>query len=178
MTTSTGLSLTPGLWTLDATNSTVGFSLRNFGFLRVRGQFQRFDAGFTVDGSGAATVEATIHLDSFHTGNTKRDDHVRHADFLDVANRPTMTFRSLGAIRVGEFFEVPGEVAFGDQVRPLALTATWQDLRPNPATGRQSLVFTATGSLDRTDYGVGPSFGGMIGRLLTLDLGIQLSEPA
>ncbi|MGV9838243.1 YceI family protein [Nocardia niigatensis] len=178
MTTSTGIALTPGLWTLDAATSTVGFSLRNFGLLRVRGEFQRFDTEFVVDQTGAAAVAATVHLDSFHTGNAKRDDHVRHADFLDVERRPTMTFRTPRPIRIGESFDVPGEVTFGDLTRPLPLTVSWNGPRPHPVTGHPAIGFKATGTLDRGDFGVGPSFGGMIGRILTVDLGIQLHEPA
>ncbi|MGW5112313.1 YceI family protein [Nocardia sp. NPDC004123] len=178
MTTSTRIALTPGLWTLDAANSTVGFSLRSFGLLRVRGEFRRFDTGFVVDDAGAAAIEATVHLDSFHTGNAKRDDHVRHADFLDVERRPTMTFRTPGPIRIGESFDVNGDVTFGELTRPLPLTVSWNGLRPHPVTGRPCIGFTAAGSLDRGDFGVGPSFGGMIGRILSVDLGIQLNAPA
>ncbi|MFE3193305.1 YceI family protein [Nocardia sp. NPDC059240] len=178
MTTSTRITLAPGRWTLDLAPSTVAFTLRSFGLIKVRGEFQRFDTEFVVDDAGAAAIEATIHLDSFHTGNAKRDDHVRHADFLDVENRPTMTFRAPAPVVIGESFEVDGEVAFADRIRPLTLSAAWNGLRPHPVTGRQAIAFTATGALDRTEFGVGPSFGGMIGKTLTLDLGIHLIEPA
>ncbi|MVU81049.1 hypothetical protein GPX89_27855 [Nocardia sp. ET3-3] len=177
MTTSTAITLAPGHWTLDATQSSIGFTVRKLGLFRVNGEFQRFDTEFVVDDSGAAAIEATVHLASFKTKSAKRDEHVRNADFLDVENRPTMTFRAPAPVRIGESFDVTGQVTYAGQTHPLTLTTTWNGLRPHAVTGRNSIGFTATGSFDRTAFGVGPNSGGLIGKLLTVTLGVQLIEP-
>ena len=52
----------------------------------------------------AATIEATIDAASINTREPKRDEHLKSADFLDVAKYPTITFKSkkIEAGRAGE----------------------------------------------------------------------------
>ena len=88
-------TLTPGSWALDVMHSQVEFTIRHLGISKVRGRFNKFETEFVVDDKGFATLGATIYLDSFDTGNADRDNHVRTADFLDVANRPTLSFRAV-----------------------------------------------------------------------------------
>src|SRR5690606_33768980 len=70
-------------WNLDASHSYVGFKVRHMAISKVKGSFGDFAA--TVQGEpgkpGTFSVEATVQLASVDTGNEKRDDHLRSADF-------------------------------------------------------------------------------------------------
>src|SRR4051812_17327594 len=96
-TDATSLPLAPGRWELDTNHFRVGFAIRHLGVSKVRGQFPGVTADLQVGATVAeSSLEVVIDLASIDTGNTDRDDHVRTSDLLDVAKRPTMTFRATG----------------------------------------------------------------------------------
>src|SRR3954471_19483428 len=93
-TATTAFPLPQGRWELDSYHSSVGFTIRHLGISKVPGRFARFEAELvTGETADDCSVTATIALDSIDTGNSQRDEHVIASDMLDVANRPTMTFR-------------------------------------------------------------------------------------
>src|SRR5262245_63304662 len=79
-------------WALDPPHSSVQFSVRHLMVSNVRGEFSRV-AG-TVEGDDTrpteAVVTATIDAASIDTREAKRDEHLKSADFLDVAKYPTI----------------------------------------------------------------------------------------
>ncbi|MGK8525451.1 YceI family protein [Nocardia asteroides] len=176
-TASESTALKIGSWALDTAHSSVSFTVRHLGIAKVRGGFTRFETEFVVDESGAATIGATIHLDSFDTGNPDRDAHIRTADFLDVANRPTLTFRATQPVVVAETFEVEGEATLGAITKPVTLHVEWGGVRDFGPTGDRHAGFSATGTIKRTDFGVGGSMPGLLSDTVQIELEIQLIEP-
>ncbi|MEU8898375.1 YceI family protein [Nocardia sp. NPDC048505] len=178
MTTSeTTSTLKAGSWPLDAAHSSVAFTIRHLGISKVRGTFEKFETEFVVDESGAATLGATIYLDSFETGNADRDAHVRNADFLDVANRPTLTFRALAPVQITEEFTVQGEATLGQITKPITLDVEWGGVAPFSNPEDRHAGFSATGTIKRTDFGVGGPLPGMLSDTVKVELEIQLIEP-
>ncbi|MFB8278667.1 YceI family protein [Nocardia colli] len=175
--TTTAQSLKPGSWTLDTAHSSVAFTIRHLGISKVRGGFTKFETEFVVDESGAATLGATIHLESFDTGNADRDAHIRTADFLDAANRPTLTFRATEPVQIAESFEVEGEATLGGVTKPVTLDVEWGGVQEFGATGDRHAGFSATGTIKRTDFGVGGPLPGMLSDKVNIELEIQLIEP-
>ncbi|WP_067478223.1 YceI family protein [Nocardia amamiensis] len=173
----TSTQLKAGSWALDAAHSSVAFTIRHLGISKVRGGFTRFETEFVVDESGAATIGATIHLDSFDTGNPDRDAHIRTADFLDVANRPTLTFRATHPVVVAETFEVHGEATLGTVTKPVTLEVEWGGVQDYSPTGDRHAGFSAAGTIKRTDFGVGGPMPGMLSDTVKIELEIQLVEP-
>ena len=84
--------LTPGVWTVDPSHSTVGFTARHLMITKVHGHFTDFDGIVTIaDDPLASSVVANVRLDSVDTGSADRDAHLRTADFFDVEQHPEMT---------------------------------------------------------------------------------------
>ena len=82
-----------GTWDIDASHSTVGFSVRHMMVSKVRGYFTRFSGEVVTAADPAqSTVNATIDMDSIDTRQEQRDAHIRSADFFDVGNHTVMTF--------------------------------------------------------------------------------------
>ena len=74
-----------GTWDIDASHSTVGFSVRHMMVSKVRGYFREFSGEIvTAEDPEQSTVAATVDLGSIDTRQEQRDAHIRSADFFDV----------------------------------------------------------------------------------------------
>ncbi|MDP9864817.1 MULTISPECIES: YceI family protein [Streptosporangium] len=163
-----------GTWAIDPAHSEVSFVVRHLMISKVRGRFLAFEGRIVTGGDPLeSSVTATIDLASVDTGNKQRDDHVRSADFFEADVHPTMTYRSSGIRPDGDGFLLDGELTLKGVTRPVPLKLEVNGFGPDPfaadpfAGGRAG--FTATGEINRMDFGVsynGPIPGG----------GVALSE--
>ncbi|MGL5825444.1 MAG: YceI family protein [Nocardioides sp.] len=112
-----------GTYTIDASHSRLGFSARHAMVTTVRGAFTTFEGAATIDSANPANsrVQLTIQADSFDTGNTDRDGHVKSADFFDVENFPTLTFTSTAIKRDGAEWTIVGNLTIKDIAKPVSL---------------------------------------------------------
>ena len=67
----------------------------------VRGRFRRFHGSYVADAEAPA-IELTIDATSIDTGNGKRDEHLRAADFFDAGAHPDLTFTSSRILEAGD----------------------------------------------------------------------------
>src|SRR6266704_1893882 len=97
-----------GTWDIDPVHSHVGFVARHLMVSKVRGNFTKVEGQIiTADNPLESSATATIDMTSFNTGNEQRDGDVKGENFLDVANDPTMTYRTTG-LRPGPLRRHPG----------------------------------------------------------------------
>src|SRR6201999_4123924 len=103
--------------------STVGFRIRHLLITNVHGTFDKLAGTVRYDPERpeAVQIEVAIAADSIHTRDAQRDEHLRSADFFDVANHPTVTFRSTRARRAGEGLQVTGELTIRGTTREVVL---------------------------------------------------------
>ncbi len=179
MTTSqtTALPLTAGTWGFDPFHSSVNFTIRHLGISKVRGRFDKLDAELVVGETLAdSRITATVALDSINTGNTDRDAHVRASDLLDVANRPTMSFRSTRLEGAGEDWTMEGELTIGDVTRPISFEVEFGGVVDVPMDGSRHAGFEATGEIRRSEYGL--TFApGLLGEVVKIHLDVQFIAP-
>lgn len=144
-------------WTLDPTHTTVGFSVRHLMITNVRGAFEkvqgtlRFDAGRPE----ATQLRAEVDVASVNTRETKRDEHLRSADFFDAGKFPTMTFvsRSTKATGGGDL-DVRGDLTIHGVTREVVLHVS--DITPEQKDpwGNLRIGATATTKIKRSDFGM------------------------
>ena len=81
---------------VDHPHTNISFSVKHMVVAKTTGAFNDFTASLELDPADLSsfTVMATIQAASIDTNNENRDNHLRSADFLDVANHPTITFQS------------------------------------------------------------------------------------
>ena len=84
------------VWEIDPAHSTIEFAVKHMMFTTVRGRFKEFKGTVRADETNPdrSSVEVEINASSLDSGSPDRDGHLRSADFLDVENHPTITFRS------------------------------------------------------------------------------------
>lgn len=143
-----------GTWDIDTTHSDVSFTVRHMMVSKVKGNFSRFSGTLvTGDSIETSSVVADIDLDSIDTRNEQRDGHIRSADFFDVENHPTMTYRSTGIEFDGADAVVTGELTLRGVTREVPLKLEVNGFGPD-AYGGVRAGFTGTTEINRTDFGV------------------------
>lgn len=114
---------TPGTWLFDPPHTAIRFIARHVGMANVHGRFERFDGGIRVaERMEDSYVEVTIDAASITTGNNTRDNHLRSADFLDVANYPYIHFASTRFVhRAGTHWTIHGSLSMHGITRSVSL---------------------------------------------------------
>jgi polyisoprenoid-binding protein YceI len=143
-----------GTWDIDPVHSDVSFTVRHMMVSKVRGRFGTF-SGEIVTGENltGSFVTASIDAASIDTGNGQRDNHVRSADFFDVQNYPTWTFRSTGVRADGDGLVVDGELTIKGVTRSVPLAVEDIGIGPD-LTGGTRIGISASTTIDRNDFGV------------------------
>jgi polyisoprenoid-binding protein YceI len=143
-------------YTIDTSHSSVGFVVKHLVVSKVRGGFDVFSGAFDFDEKDTAAwrVEATIDAASIDTGNDQRDEHLRSADFFEVAKYPTLTFVSTKAVETtpGEY-ALHGDLTMHGVTKPVVLALEYNGSITDPWGGTR-VGFSARGTIDRKDFGL------------------------
>jgi len=172
------LPLAPGRWALDINHFRVGFAARHLGVSKVRGHFSDVEAELVVGETAAdSAVTAAVAIASIDTGNADRDAHVLSPDLLDVAARPTMSFRSTAITGEGDDWTLDGELTIGGVTQPVTFAVEFGGT--SPFQDGVHAGFEARGEIRRHDFGI--HFGPLdpaLGNVVKLELDLEFLEPA
>lgn len=86
------MSLFAAPYSVDVSHSSVGFKVKHMMISTVSGNFSGFSGSYDLDKGKLKSLTGTVKTSTINTGIVKRDDHLRSADFFDVATYPEMTF--------------------------------------------------------------------------------------
>lgn len=143
-------------YVLDASHSHVSFSVRHLMISNVRGEFSKFSGEATYDPANpsATSVSVSIEVDSIGTRDAQRDGHLKSPDFFDVANHPTMTFKSKSVSGKGENLTIVGDLTIRGTSHEVTLAV--EDVTPERADpwGNIRVGATARTRIKRSDYGI------------------------
>jgi polyisoprenoid-binding protein YceI len=113
-----------GQWALDPRKSSIRLENRSMGGLaRAKGVFREVSGSGTVSPDGEVSGTLTVAAASVDTKNTRRDTHLRSADFFDVGDHPHITFTAEAIRPSGPAVTVAGALTVRDQTRPLSFDA-------------------------------------------------------
>jgi polyisoprenoid-binding protein YceI len=148
-------------WNADPNHSTVEFVIRHGGVSNVHGRFAVQSATLVYNEKDVtkSTVTATIDVTSVDTGTAPRDAHLKTDAFFDVAKFPSATFTSTSVVKNGSKLTVSGNFTVHGVTKPVVLDVD------GPATPVENGMdhklhsgFSATTTLSRADFGIGPNF--------------------
>lgn len=146
-------------WSIDPAHTLVEFAAKHMMITSVKGRFGEVAGTVVIDEAhpDRSSVTAEIQVASIDTRVEQRDAHLRSADFLDVDNHPTLTFRSTrvegAAASPGDTFRVVGDLAIRGTTREVVLDATYEGRGRDP-WGGERVSFSATAKIDRRDFGL------------------------
>jgi len=146
----------PGTYTVDKAHTEVGFVARHLIGTKVRGRFTDFDATLVVaDPPEQSTVEAEAVAKSIDTGVEQRDEHLRANDFLDAPNFPKLTMKSTGLTKVSDTeWKLATDVTIRGVTKPVVFDLEFHGSGPGMQPDSEVVAFSATGEIDRRDFGV------------------------
>lgn len=143
-------------WKIDPAHSEIGFKVKHLVISTVKGTFGNFDAEIHSEGEEFETskISFTAHADSITTNNSMRDDHLKNADFFNVAEFPTVTFVSTGITKNTDgTYAVNGDFTMHGVTKPLTLATTYNGSIVD-AYGNMVKSFDIHGALHRSEFGL------------------------
>jgi polyisoprenoid-binding protein YceI len=167
-------------WTIDQTHSTVEFVVKHMMISKTRGRFADITGEIDLDPENiaGASVNVTIDVASIDTRDAKRDEHLRSADFFDVANFPQMTFQSTEVHPLGKNkFQVIGDLTIRGVTQKTILEAEFAGIQSSP-WGNEVAGFEANTDINRKDFGltwnVALETGGvLVSDAIKINLGVE-----
>ncbi|MEV7283929.1 YceI family protein [Streptomyces sp. NPDC093252] len=144
-----------GDWEVEPMHSSIAFTARHIGLARIHGRFNAFAGAVRIaDQMDQSAMHVVIDAASIDTNVRMRDDHLRSADFLDVARFPTIEFYSDRFVhRGGNKWAVTGALSLHGVTRTVTLETEYLGLG-NGMEGETRAACRATTELHRDDFTV------------------------
>jgi len=141
---------------IDAVHSHVGFRIKHMNVSYSYGRFNDVSGTFSIDKASpeAAKIDISVNATSIDTANSKRDDHLRGADFFSVKEFEKLTFKSTGAKKgTGDVIDVTGDLTFHGVTKSVTVPVTHTGEAAGRGGGRVAGFETAL-VIKRSDYGM------------------------
>ena len=168
-----------GTWAIDESHTSVNFKVKHLGLAKTRGRFTKLEGVVQVgERPEDSTVEVTIDAASIDSNDETRDNHLRSADFFDVEQHPSLTFRSTAVSGKGEHWSVDGELSIAGVTKPVSLEVDFDGVAGDPWGGSRA-GFTAKTVVNRGDFGLNwnaalETGGFLVGKTVTIELDVEL----
>jgi polyisoprenoid-binding protein YceI len=138
-----------GKWVLDPRQSSIRLKTKSVaGLVRVNGIFREVSGNATIAADGEVSGALRVATASIDTKNTRRDNHLRTADFFDSANYPDITFSADGIRPSGAGVAVTGALTVRGRTRPLSFDAA------GSVRGDGEIWLDAEVHINRADFGL------------------------
>ena len=145
-------------WTIDPSHSEIAFKVRHMMIAHVKGAFKTFEASIYTSNKNfeTAVVDLWIDVNSIYTGDAKRDEHLKSADFFDVNNHKQIIFTSstMGKSDKDGYQELWGELTMVGITQNVKLDVQFGGIMTDP-WGNEKAGFTIAGKINRKDWGLG-----------------------
>ena len=171
-------------WKIDPAHSAAEFTVRHMMISNVKGKFSGLSGVLKLDESDYthSAVEVSIPAASVRTVDDKLDAHLKAADFFDVENFPTLTFKSTSIRSTGGCdYQVTGDLTIRGVTQPVTLSVSDVSAPSRDPWGNQRIGLSGIAKIDRRDFGLvwntPLDFGGMlVGDEVKITLDVQFMK--
>jgi polyisoprenoid-binding protein YceI len=148
-------------WIIDADHAAAEFTVYHMMVTPVHGQFNTVKGSVEFDPAdpGAMSVNVEVDVSGLYTGVERRDNHLKSADFFDVANFPVVTFKGTAVDIVAlNNIVITGDLTIHGVTRPVTFAVRFlgpskfydDELKQTYTT----FGFRAGSSINREDFGM------------------------
>ena len=151
------LDVPGGRYGLDKTHGYVTFGYSHLGFSNPEVGFNDFDVDLTLDPKSpeASSLSVSINAESVDSRVEKFDNHLKGADYFDVANHKVITFVSEKiSMTSANTADITGLLTIKGQSHPVTLAAVLNKAGTHPLAGIPALGVSATATLNRSQWGL------------------------
>lgn len=149
------LSAQATTYVLDASHTTIGFSVKHMLVANVKGSFGEFSGTINYDAAAPenTTASAVIKVASVDTANKKRDEHLLDADFFDAAQFPEITFETISVMGEAPNLTLTGNLTMKGVTKEIRIPVELNGPVNDP-WGNQRIGLSGTTEINRQDFGI------------------------
>ncbi len=143
-------------WKVDASHSKIGFAVSHLVISETEGSFDVYDGTIVskADDFTGAEINFSADAASINTANADRDKHLKSADFFDAEKFPKLTFKSTSFKKLsGNKYALEGDLTLKGVTKKVKFDVTYNGQAKSP-WGQTAAGFKATGTINRTDFGL------------------------
>ncbi|MEP0847496.1 MAG: YceI family protein [Phycisphaerae bacterium] len=169
------------LYEVDSVHSSVVFRIRHLNVSYAYGRFNDISGQFMFDEADPAKsrIDVSVKVESIDTANTDRDKHLKSAEFFNVAEHPTIAFKSSRVEKLADNkYRAEGELTLMGVTKPLTVELERVGSVDHPKLGARS-GFETVFTIKRGDFGLNAA-AGMLGedvRLMVSIEGVRAQKP-
>lgn len=166
-----------GSYALEPKHTQMRFTVMHFGYTPFSGNFSGASGTLDIDPARPAATRVTVSVpvDTAWTPVQKLTEELRSPMFFDPAQYPKMTFVSDRVTFHGKRATIVGKLTLHGITRPFTLSASL--VGAGSAMGKRTVGFTATGTLNRSDYGIKAVLP-LVSDAVTIDIAAAFEQPA
>lgn len=143
-------------WAVDASHSSVKFSVTHLTVSETEGLFKKFNGSIvskSADFQGA-TINFTVDVNSINTDDEARDKHLKSDDFFNAEKYPNMSFAGTSFKKVkGNSYILEGNLTIRDVTKKVKFNVNYGGTVKDP-WGNIKAGFKAKSRISRKAYGL------------------------
>lgn len=163
---------------IDPVHARVAFQVSHAGFSNPIGSFSGStgELDFDPDDVGADRVDVRIPIASLDLGDASWQGKILDRTFFDAKKYPEARFVSTHVEKTGaSTYVIDGMLSLHGVDHPVRLQATFNALKRHPLTFRRTIGFSATGTLQRSDFGMN-SWSNLVGDEVRLLIEVEAKK--
>jgi len=165
-------------WKSDSNHSKLGFSIKHLMISDVEGSFKTFSIIVTSakEDFSDAVITLTADVNSINTDNDMRDGHLKSPSFFDAAKFPTLTFQSKSFTKVSDKnYKLTGDLTMHGVTKSVTLDVIYNGTITTGKDNNKVVAgFKVSGTVKRSDFGVGGAMTGTLGDDVTLNANAEI----
>jgi len=175
---SSPVSIISGDYKIDPAHTTIIFKISHIGISHYVGRFDKIEGAMNLDADDITKtdLDVTVATSSIDVNNPDLEEDLRTPNWFDVLKYPVATFRMKKIEKIGPAkAKITGDFTLKGQTHDVVLDAVLVGSSTNPMTGKPAIGFSATGSFNRSDYGMS-NLEPLIGDEVDLDIEAELDK--